>query len=271
MTPSSARALLRIAQRDARRNKGRSLLILLTLMLPVAGLVAAVTLVHALAVPPATKATWVMGTADAVVQVNEDVDGGPASLAADLSAAVPAGSRTLPFATTVTRVAGPDGLLRQAGVSDLAYTDPLAIGMVRQVEGRAPQTPHEVSGTAALARAAHLGIGSRLLLRDVAAGRTTIVVGIADPPPQLDTHQVWVSAGALDGPAEVTTSALVTPPAGAAVTSWTGPHASTTVMTRYEVLHPANTQSALATSASTGLKVLVVGLALLEAVLMAGA
>ncbi len=267
MISSSPGALLRLARRDARRNKGRSLLILLSLILPLAGLVAAVTLVHALTVPRATKATWAMGSADAILQVNQD---GPASPTATVAKTVPAGSRTLLFASAGSRVLGPDGLMRQSGVTDLDYTDPLASGMVRQLEGRAPRTAGEVAVSASLADATHITPGSRVVLRDVGGGRTTTVVGIAETPRQLDNQQLWVAPGTLDSP-ELGVEALVRLPPGNDVDAWAAKLVNSGVRTRDSVLHPPNTQSALAASASTGLKVLVAGLALLEAVLMAGA
>lgn len=270
MNSPAVRALLRLAGRDALRHKGRSLLILLTLTFPVAGLVAAVTLVHALTVPPATKASWTMGSADAILQVEAEQPTAAGAKAA-VAAAVPAGATTLVYTDATSRVAAVDGLLRTADVSDLPYTDPVAAGMVHQRQGRAPRTADEVSVATSLAHATHLRIGSQLVLRDVDGGRTVTVVGIAEVPAQLDSQQVWTAPNTLAGAADARVLALVTMPPGTSTTDWAAHLSHGNAMTRDTVLRPPRHTSALAASQSTGLEVLVVGLALLEAVLMAGA
>jgi putative ABC transport system permease protein len=267
MNTSAVRALLRLARRDAWRHKGRSALIVLTVAFPVAGLVAAVTLLHALTVPLATKASWQLGRADASLEVDGSDSAG---VAAALGKAVPAGSTTVVFANGQSRIAGHDGVLRTAQVNDLAYVNPLATGIVRQEQGREPRTPAEVTVSRAVADAAHLKVGSLLTLRDV-GDRTATVVGIAITPGELANQVVWVAPGSLAGTVAAYSgaTALVDLPTNVDATAWA---AKVNAITRYALLHPVHEPvSRLQSDQSVGLTVLVSGLALLEAVLMAGA
>jgi putative ABC transport system permease protein len=268
MTGPAVRALLRLARRDAWRHRGRSVLIVLTLTFPVAGLVAAVTLLHALTVPTTAKATWLLGRADASIELDPDDHG----VTRPVSSVVPAGWKTLTSIAGQTRIAGSGGSLRTTSVTDLDYTAPLARGLVQQRSGRAPRTAAEVVVSAAVARAAHLHVGSTVTLTDV-GHRVATVVGIAVTPGDLSEDDVWVAPSTLTaaGPSYGATIVLVSPPPGTDVVSWAG-KAGGTVLTRYSVLHPVNVpQSRLQSQISVGLTVLVSGLALLEAVLMAGA
>src|SRR3954468_23222502 len=100
MNASSLRAVLRLASRDALRHRGRSILILLTLAFPVAGLVGAATLIHALSVPKAAKVSWTLGRADGLVSGT-----GPEKAAGGIEptqqrtflATLPSGSRVLAY------------------------------------------------------------------------------------------------------------------------------------------------------------------------------
>src|SRR5438128_8560295 len=151
MKTSAVRALLRLASRDALRHKSRSFLIVLTLAFPVAGLIAAGTLLHALTVPYSTKATWQLGRADASIELGGDA----AALSARLATAIPTGS-TLISTTAQSRIIAEDGILRTTQVDDLDYTAPLAHGIVEQRSGHPPRTAQEVVVSSALAKAAHL-------------------------------------------------------------------------------------------------------------------
>jgi putative ABC transport system permease protein len=270
MTGPAVRALLRLARRDAWRHRGRSVLITLTLTLPVAGLAAAVSLVHALSVPLSAKATWAMGRADALAQVDTSRQHTPAAVHQALAKDLPPGSTTVVFGTGTSRITGPDGLLRTTLVSDLAYADPLAAGMVTQHSGRPPRTAGEADVTPALAGAAHLRLGSRVTVNDV--GETVVtVVGIADTPSQLDLQQLWLPSGSLS-PTFGGATALVRLAPGTDPTAWAAKAQDLSPTTRASLLHPVHPQeSGLASQQSFGLEVLVSGLALLEAVLMAGA
>jgi putative ABC transport system permease protein len=267
MRPAAVRALLRLASRDAWRHKSRSLLIVLTLTFPVAGLIAAVTLLHALTVPLQTKAAWQLGTADALLQFDPGPTGTPATA---VTQAVPAGSKTLVFSSAQSRFVGPDGLVRMTGLTDLGYTQPLAAGMVEQQQGREPRAQDEVAVSRSLARAAHLSVGSELTLRDVGSRRVH-VVGIAVTPGELGLQQLWVAPGALAQVGQQYAQALVTLPAQVDPVAWAA-QTKGGAISRYSVLHPVRQPvSRLQADQSVGLTVLVSGLALLEAVLMAGA
>ncbi|BEP13245.1 hypothetical protein acdb102_15560 [Acidothermaceae bacterium B102] len=268
MSAPSVRALLRLARRDALRHRGRSFLIVLTLAFPVAGLVAAVTLLHALTVPASAKATWALGRADASIELDPDENGVTRSIASS----VPASWTTLTTIAGQTRITGADGSLRTTSVTDLDYTAPLARGMVEQRSGRPPRTAAEVVVSSAVARAAHLHVGSTVTLADV-GHRVATVVGTAVTPGELSADEVWVAPGSFvtASPSYGATIVLVSVPPGTDVVSWAATTGGT-VLTRDSVLHPVHhPQSRLQSQISVGLTVLVSGLALLEAVLMAGA
>ena len=272
MSGPAVRALLRLASRDAWRHRGRSFLIVLTLAFPVAGLVGAVTLIHAFTVPVQTKAIWRLGSADVLLQVDPGSNPTASSAATALAAAVPAGSHTLLSFNGQTRVTGPDGLLRSVSVTDLAYTNPLAAGMVDQRQGREPRTADEVTVSQAFADKEHLRLGSQLVLRDV-AGRTVTVVGVAVTPESLSQQEIVLAPGSLVALSQQfgDIEALVRLPAGVDPVTWSAT-AHNVMTTRYEVLHPAHQAvSRLESDTAVGLTVLVSGLALLEAILMAGA
>ena len=191
---------------------------MLTLAFPVAGLIAAGTLLHALTVPYSTKATWQLGQADASVELGTDA----ATLAARLATVVPTGS-VLVSTTGESRITAPDGSLRTTQVDDLDYTAPLAHGIIEQRSGRAPRTPQEVVVSTALAKAAHLHIGSHVTLLDV-GNRALTVVGTAVLPRDLTTDGVLLAPGSLatTSAAYSSASALVRLPAGFDVISLGG-------------------------------------------------
>lgn len=268
MNAPAVRALLRLARRDAWRHRGRSLLITLTLAFPVAGLIAAVTLLHALTVSPSTKATWVLGRADAQIQLGSDAGQDSAALAK----AVPAGAESLVYTSDQSRIAGSNGALHTAVVTDLDYTASLAVGIVHQRSGRPARNATEVVVSSALAKAAHLRLGSTVTLDDVGIDHAT-VVGTATNPLALDAPVVWAAPGSLHPSATAynSTAALLAVPAGFDTVSWAA-HSKDFILTRASLLHPVHPpRSTLQSRISVGLTVLVSGLALLEAILMAGA
>ena len=266
----AVRALLRLARRDALRHRGRSVLITLTLAFPVVGLVAAATLIHALSVPLATKATWSLGHADALVGLTGDASPMTESAAAAAVAGkVPHGSRVLAFRSTASRVRTAQGLV-QATVLDLPYDQPLVRGMVHPLHGRAPRSAGEVAVSQPVASAHHLTLGSTLSLVDVSASPLR-VVGIAVAPDNVSVDVAWVAAGTLATGSYDTPQVLVSLPASAAgLDLATVFGSSASVETRADLLR-RSTGNPLANNSEVSLTVLVAGLGLLEAVLMAGA
>ena len=269
MSTASVRALLRVAGRDAWRHRGRSLLIVLTLAFPVVGLVSAATLIHALHVPATVKADWQIGTADGLIGLtgNSSVTG-PNAIAA-VSPRLPAGSQVVAFSSTVSRLASPGRLIAQTNVSDLPYGEPIAKGMVHPVRGRAPVAVDEVAVSQSLADADHLHLGSTVTLIDVGI-KPLRVVGVAEHPDDITLAFAWVAPGQLVPTVTDPPQLLVRLPASAspaALQSVGGPDYS--IETRASLLDQPPS-SALPTT-PVSLTVLVAGLGLLEAVLMAGA
>jgi putative ABC transport system permease protein len=199
---------LRVARREAWRNKKRSALVVAMLALPVAGASAADTLWRSSQITAEQKAVWQMGSYDALVT---DV-GTPMYQTPDLSAAGPvkdaAGNSMVPLRTTSATVAGLSVLLpagshvarpeaQYAGqvqivngagrawgqVMDTDLADPLLAGTAERITGSAPTSADEVALSSSLAGQLHKGVGDTIALRS-----TDPVVG--DAPPQSKTVRV---------------------------------------------------------------------------------
>jgi putative ABC transport system permease protein len=221
------RPALRVARREARRARGRSLLVVAMIMLPVAALAFAAVFTDTFTLTPHERATRLMGTAQAVLarpmdgpvhQDPTDLDrSGPAAAPppaaepaapptpAELLALLPPGSRVIPDQT------GPLQLRTAAGTGTvgarmLDTADPLAHGILRQLTGRAPATRDEAALTPAAVRRLGAGVGESVRLAD--GGRAVRVVGTVEDPTDLEAATVVLRAGALppaalaDSPAE---------------------------------------------------------------------
>ncbi|MFW3170440.1 FtsX-like permease family protein [Geodermatophilus sp. CPCC 206100] len=190
------RLALRIAARDARRHRGRTLLIVLMVGLPVLAVTAADTLYRTTDTTPVEALPDTLGASDAVLrgEARARVWADPATGAvwqadapaaeppwtrADVAAALPAGSRV------VERVAGGTSYRTETGhtrVSALAgdLADPLLPGGVQLQEGRLPAASGEVAVSRQLARRG-IAVGDELLLTadDVPAQVVGVVTGPA--------------------------------------------------------------------------------------------
>lgn len=276
---SSWSAALRIARRDARRARGRSALVLAMIALPVLGVTAVDVLARTYQLSPEQRATREMGAADLVltdsgvtaveqsVSVHESwtaVDETPRAARLDL--AVPPGSRVLQERESSGRV-GAAGRVAQADLHELAYDDPVAAGTYAQVSGRAPDGPREVAVTTALAERLGVEPGSQV---ELATGPVE-VVGTVAPADRVGTTTVVLDPGALgeaagplrllvDVPGPVTWDVVRAANAGGVL-----------VRTRTADVPgaPPPPGGGLDAEAVTGLG-LVVGMALLEVVLLAG-
>ena len=181
---------LRVARREAWRNKKRSALVVAMLALPVAGASAADTLWRSSQIPAEQKAEWQMGGYDALVRdvgtpmyqspdrrgsgPVEDAAGhalpslrtSPASVA-DLSALLPAGSHVgQPQALFGAQVQIADGAGRSFGdVQNTDLTDPRMAETVDRITGGAPASDDEVSLSSALAGELHKGVGDTITVR----------------------------------------------------------------------------------------------------------
>ncbi|MFN8158694.1 MAG: ABC transporter permease [Candidatus Nanopelagicales bacterium] len=214
---------LRLARRDAWRAKGRSLLVLLLIAVPVAA-VAGVDVYSRAAAQQRSDVGVALGALGTVADaqlvpfgagpVRQGLLGTPingsdgrGASAAEMAAALPAGSRVVPLGGLASSilVAGEWGILSTVAVQDVG--DPLVAGTWRVRDGRLPATADEIALTPAAARRAHAGIGSTLVRQAPGTGpqgerRTFTVVGLADTSNLSVGADAVVARGALPVDAE---------------------------------------------------------------------
>ncbi len=218
-----ARVALRIARRDARRARGRSALVVAMIALPVLGVGAADVLYRTFQLSPDQKAARSMGTADAVLQDtgltrvrqysgpgggvdSGDGTGARTRPAASPTSVLPSGSRVL------VNQDGPRGTLTAGDTTStvalraLAYTDPVARGIYVPRSGRAPRTAGELTLTTALADRLHVTLGDSVRLRLVdpdatsPSSRTLTVVGLVDAASSRSSRTALVAPASLGKP-----------------------------------------------------------------------
>ena len=255
MNGPAVRALLRLADRDALRHKGRSFLIVLTLTFPVAGLVAAVT--------PRARAHRAPGHQGDLADghgrrhpcrsATTRASRPPAVAKAAWRAGRACGCPTLVYGSGISRVRGRTGCCRLADRQRPPVHRSAGCRHGAPAAGsRATYRRRGEPSPASLAKATHLTLGSQLVLRDVDGGRTMTVVGIAEVP---------APARRPAGVGRPRTRSPTPPELGAEPWSRLPPAPMPTAGPRQlaatangdapatAVLHPPNTQSALAASA----------------------
>lgn len=228
------RAAIRIARRDAVRYKGRSLLVLAMIALPIMGVSAADVTIRSSQLTTAEKATRDLGAADARVSdagegrqpvYQEPVDGGVVPVddhpekkeqarqvtvtgndgttttvteeggaPVDPLAAVPPGTRRLSDAFAYVPVRTKFGLL-DVEVRELKAADPLAAGITELDRGRFPTAQDEMAATEAFLKSSGLHVGSRVTVHGL--DRSYRIVGAYNLPSDLDTSQLNALPGAL--------------------------------------------------------------------------
>lgn len=202
------RASLRIARRDAQRSRGRSALVVAMIALPVAGVVAVDVIYRTTETPFEQVQLESLGAADALVRDNgttrvkqtPTLDGsggggqrrkGPPKL----QAALPQGARVLPTMWASVVIAPDADRLTRTQWRELDYTDPMATGLLRQMSGRAPRQLDEVALSTALADRTALDVGDTVTTRE--PERTFTVTGVVRDPTSFDTETVVAPPGAL--------------------------------------------------------------------------
>jgi putative ABC transport system permease protein len=184
MTGSSLRALARVAWRDIARNRGRSILVTLLVLLPVAAMVAGIAIYRTTLPTQEREDVARMGRADLLAYD---------TTRAGLATYLPAGSVVEPLLYRDGRIliagARPSVLVRAMDIEGLAA------GILTLVDGRAPQGADEVAITAAVAETAGVAIGGRLELED---GPTSTVVGLVENPMYLNDQIVVVDPTAVE-------------------------------------------------------------------------
>ncbi|MER6915180.1 ABC transporter permease [Streptomyces sp. NPDC000594] len=210
-------AALRIARRDALRAKGRSLLVLAMIALPVIGVSAADITYRSSQLSPEEKLSRSIGAADARISdalskgepVLQDAQNMNSTLAkeyadddypdgpTDVLAALPPGVRTLTETQGSAKITTKHGL-QPSVVRELKASDPMVEGMLTLVDGRFPKSADETAVTTAFLKNSGLRIGSTLRARQL--DRTYTVVGTYERPDSLDSDEINVLPGALLDP-----------------------------------------------------------------------
>jgi putative ABC transport system permease protein len=212
------RLALRIARRDALRHRGRTLLVLAMVGLPVLAVVAADTLNRTNQISPIEALPSRLGSADVriegasrdpvyadpatgdIVAVKGPAD--PAWTRDEVVAALPAGSRVLQAETGRTTYRTGLGYAPVTGVAD-DLADPMRTGAGEVLEGRLPTADGEVAVSPSIARRG-LGVGDRLTLTSQNVG--VRIVGVVSLGERASEPLVLLppeTAGLLQSPGEV--------------------------------------------------------------------
>ena len=204
---------LRLARREALRARGRSILVLVMIALPVLAVTAAAVVMKTQDVSTIEGLDRRLGAAQAEVEVTAFSSPGQVLQAPDpnvfmtwtgeeLGAPLTAEqvSTTLGGARLVPRHLGYVGVVTSLGVADVEATeidldDPLAVGLFDLTSGRWPQAPDEVVVNAALAAKGY-AVGDPLdLSHDVSSDPT--IVGVAESTTVRDRPVVAGPPGSL--------------------------------------------------------------------------
>ena len=284
---------LRMARRDAGRARGRSLLVLTMIALPVLAVTAADVVLQTQSVSSVESLDRRLGAADALVSTQPEVaqiaqapdpdriafptgESGESLTPAQLGAALP-GSRLIERRTDEIRFATEQGVAR-AEATELDLEDPAAAGLFELTAGRLPRTAEEVVVNQALAHKG-LRIGDRLELSP--GPSAPLIVGIAE---SSTLRNYPVAAGGLGSLGLPTTDHVRSWLVDGASVSWDDVRrlnaVGVTVLSRAVLLDPPPLQAQAAEvreisgggGGRTGLTVavLVVVMALIEVVLLAG-
>jgi putative ABC transport system permease protein len=291
------RPALRMARREALRARGRSILVLVMIGLPVLGIVALDTLARTSDVSTVEGLSRQIGSADALV--TDGMSAGPVDQTPDMSSAgseETAGGELLnPTAGTIRSVLGPDtrvlervtgrvavrtevGLARPTAVG-VDLQDPMTRGLFDLRTGRYPRGTGEVVVSERLAGRG-FPVGSTLTLAD---GSALKVVGTVESTTTRDLDLLVGQAAALGlrraaGSDGTQTDWLVSRPAGV---DWAGVRALNAegmfALSRAVIENPPpasqvtmETYGGGVGSAEAAVLALVVAMALLEVVLLAG-
>jgi len=287
---SSLSVALRLARRDVRSAKGRSALVVAMIALPVLGVSAADVLYRSFQLSPEQKAVREMGAADALltdsgqVQVEQtpSVGGVGWSSSGDrprvgpppsYTSVLPPGSRVLvehadDGQTSVTY----RGATTRVRATDLDLRAPLARGLYRWVAGRTAHDGQEAVITGGLGRRLGVHLGAELELSGPRLKGVRTIVGIVENPQSLGERSVLLPPGSMaEGPVGrvfVDVQGTLTW-ADVRRANAKGMLLQPRGHVPGEPVLPAQYASAIRASTITAIS-LVVGMALLEVVLLAG-
>jgi len=178
VTGSSIRALARVARRDIARHRWRSLLVMLLVMLPVAGMVAGTAISRTTLPTQEREDVARMGRADLIAF---------STTRGELGKYLPPGSVVEPVVMTDGSIVIPGTRLPvSVRAMDL---DGLAADMLTLVSGRTPHGGDEVAITPVVAELTGPGVGGQIELAD---GSTPTVVGLVENPMDLSDRIVVI-------------------------------------------------------------------------------
>lgn len=287
------RVPLRIARRDALRSRGRSLLVLVMIALPVLAVCLADVVLHTQDVRGTESLDRRLGSATALVTTQEGAGHVLQAPDPERSATAVGRSRRAPSASAVSKLLGGAHLVERrlggitvvsrkgatsADATELDLREPVTRGLFELTSGRLPRTADEVVVNGALAEKGY-AVGDALELVGDGARRPK-VVGIAEST-TTRTHPIAAGPlGSLGVRAPGSTAWLVDGPE----VSWKEVRrlneGGATVLSRSVLLHPppdsqipeqARSSDVGGTdTAALSVAVLVVVMALIEVVLLAG-
>lgn len=184
------RALARLAWRELRHRRGRSVLVIALVAMPVAALVVAAVLNASNAGSPEDERPLVMGGADVVVQFDRDDLANGDTVNAVLRR-LPPGSRAVNVRERLALVPARD---RDAivDVTDLPLDDALATGKITLLRGHPPIGAAEVAASPTALRDLGLRLGDTLVSRRLGL-RARIAAEVIDPD---DLHRPVIVTGA---------------------------------------------------------------------------
>lgn len=201
MNAASIRPLVRVAWRNITRHRGRSLLVVALVALPVAAMVAGIAILRTTQPSQDRQDTAQFGRADLVAQGVSEAELLP----------------WLPEGATVEPTYWSDGQLYVAGARpgvtirgiDL---DGLGSGMLTLIGGTTPKAPNEVAISAEVGRIANVAIGGQISIDDAAP---VTVVGMVENGLQLNERVVVFDPRAVPFGDPAFATWLVGLPAGA--------------------------------------------------------
>ncbi len=285
---SSWLVALRIARRDARRSRGRSALVIAMIALPVLGVGAVDVAFRTFELSPEQAAVRELGQADASVldsgQTKVVQDGGtgqgyqtegdhprPAGLIAEPLSSLPEGTRAVSDRSVQADLSHGDRAA-DAQLRELAYDEPVVKGIYRQRSGRAPRGPGETALSTALASRLGVHVGDQVF---APKGVALTVVGLLDDASTTDARAALIDPGWLPASGDTAQSRYLVKTPRPLVWNdvrWANAH-GIVIYPRHKLpgtplpSHPSGSQGGVRTLA---IVVIVVGMALLEVVLLAG-
>jgi putative ABC transport system permease protein len=203
------RALLRLAWRDLLRHKARTLLVLVMIGLPVLAVTAADVLASTASVDRAEGIERKVGSADALVSIEEGrsrvdgqtvegdpaggpVEGGKAPTIEQVVDVLGAGTRAVPLQHGSIRVVTDKGSTSAEAV-ETDLRDKLLSGTFRLIDGRLPKSTGEAVVNRYLASRGP-GLGEEL---EAAGGKSFMIVGVVEDAQYQEPARVWGLPGSL--------------------------------------------------------------------------